>query len=44
LTEHLETNLWLVESMLGAKAEVNKNSVTIHGIGYYPSGYRESSG
>jgi len=44
LTEHLETNLWLVESMLGAKTEVSKNIVTIQGIGYYPSGYRESSG
>jgi len=44
LTEHVETNLWLVESMLGAKTEVNKNMVTIQGIGYYPSEHRESSG
>lgn len=43
LTEHVETNLWLVESMLGAKTEVNKNMVTVQGIGYYPSGHRESS-
>jgi len=42
LTEHVETNLWLVESMLGAKTEVNKNMVTVQGIGYYPSGHRES--
>ena len=35
LTEHVETNLWLVESMLGAKTEVNKNLVEIQGIGYY---------
>lgn len=34
LTEHVETNLWLVESMLGAKTEVNQNLVTIQGIGY----------
>ncbi len=34
LTEHVETNLWLVESILGAKAEVNKNLVKIQGIGY----------
>ena len=35
LTEHVETNLWLVESILGAKTEVvNKNLITIHGIGY----------
>ena len=44
LTEHVETNLWLVESMLGAKTEVNKNIVRIQGIGYYPSEHRESSG
>jgi len=44
LTEHVETNLWLVESMLGAKTEVNKNIVTVQGIGYYPSEHRESSG
>jgi len=37
LTEHVETNLWLVESMLGAKAEVNKNLVKIQGIGYSPT-------
>ncbi len=35
LTEHVETNLWLVESILGAKTEVNKNLVKIQGIGYY---------
>ncbi len=37
LTEHVETNLWLVESMLGAKTEVSNNMVSIQGIGYYPS-------
>jgi RNA 3'-terminal phosphate cyclase (ATP) len=42
LTEHVNTNLWLVESMLGAKTEVNKNIVRIQGIGYYPSGHGES--
>lgn len=36
LTEHVETNLWLVESILGAKTEVNQNLVTIQGISYYP--------
>jgi len=35
LTEHVETNLWLVESILGAKTEVNKNLVKIQGIGYH---------
>ena len=35
LTEHVETNLWLVESVLGAKTEVSKNLVKIQGIGYF---------
>ena len=35
-TEHVETNLWLVESILGARSEINKNLVRIHGMGYYP--------
>lgn len=35
LTEHVETNLWLAETMLGAKTEVNDNLVRIQGIGYY---------
>ena len=34
LTEHVETNLWLVESILGAKTEVSENLVKIQGIGY----------
>jgi len=34
LTEHVETNLWLAESMLGAKTEVDNNLVKIQGIGY----------
>ncbi len=37
LTEHVETNLWLVETILGVKTEVNNNLVKIQGIGYYPS-------
>ncbi len=35
LTEHVETNLWLAETMLGARTEVNRNLVRIEGIGYY---------
>jgi len=35
LTEHVETNLWLAETMLGARTEVNHNLVRIRGIGYY---------
>ena len=38
LTEHIDTNLWLVETILGAKTEATNNLVTIQGIGY--SGYR----
>ena len=36
LTEHVETNLWLVETILGVKAEVDNNLVRIQGIGYSP--------
>jgi len=36
LTEHVEANLWLVETMLGAKTEVNQNLVKIQGIGFLP--------
>ena len=42
MTEHVDTNLWLVDSILGAKTEVNNNIVTIKGIGYYPSGHKKS--
>ena len=38
LTEHVETNLWLVETILGARTEVDKDLVKIQGIGYSPSG------
>jgi RNA 3'-terminal phosphate cyclase (ATP) len=34
VTEHLETNLWLVEKILGAKAGVENNVVRIHGVGF----------
>ncbi len=36
LTEHVETNLWLVETILGVKAEVDSNLVRIQGMGYSP--------
>ncbi|MDH5696838.1 MAG: RNA 3'-terminal phosphate cyclase [Dehalococcoidia bacterium] len=35
LTEHVETNLWLVETILGARTEVDENLVKIQGIGYH---------
>ena len=37
LTEHVETNLWLVETILGAKIEVTENLVKIQGVGFSPT-------
>ena len=34
LTEHVETNLWLAETILGARTEVTDNYVRIQGVGY----------
>jgi len=34
LTEHVETNLWLAETMLGVKTEVNQNMIRIQGVGF----------
>jgi len=34
MTDHIETRLWLVEKMLGAKTEVKGNRLRIKGIGY----------
>ncbi|MDP2917121.1 MAG: RNA 3'-terminal phosphate cyclase [Dehalococcoidia bacterium] len=36
ITDHVEANLWLVDTMLGAKSEVKDNLVTIHGADYLP--------
>ena len=36
LTEHLETNLWLAETILGTNAEVSDHAVRIEGIGFTP--------
>jgi len=33
MTEHIETRLWLVEKILGAKTEVKNNLIRIKGIG-----------
>lgn len=35
MTEHVETRLWLVEEMLGAKTEVKDNLIRIKGAGYW---------
>jgi RNA 3'-terminal phosphate cyclase (ATP) len=37
LTEHVATNLWLVESILGAKTALDKNLLKIQGIAYKPA-------
>lgn len=34
MTEHVDTNLWLVQSMLGAGVEVRGNLLMIRGVGY----------
>jgi RNA 3'-terminal phosphate cyclase (ATP) len=34
MTEHVETRLWLVEKILGAKTEVRNNCLRVKGIGY----------
>jgi RNA 3'-terminal phosphate cyclase (ATP) len=34
LTEHLETNVWLVEAILGADVRVSEHSFGIQGIGF----------
>lgn len=36
VTDHVETNLWLVETILGARARLTGNTVTIEGIGFQP--------
>jgi len=43
LTEHVETNLWLVETILGVQTEVDKNLLKIQGIGYSPTVQSEGS-
>jgi RNA 3'-terminal phosphate cyclase (ATP) len=34
ITEHVETNLWLIEEFLGAKTKVDRNFIEIEGIGF----------
>jgi RNA 3'-terminal phosphate cyclase len=34
MTEHLETNLWLAETILGADAQVTEHSIRIKGVGF----------
>ena len=35
-TDHLHTNIWLVETILGAAARVEGKCLRIQGIGYEP--------
>ena len=34
ITEHVDTNLWLIDKILGTKSVLDNNSLTIHGVGY----------
>ena len=34
ITEHVETNLWLIEEFLGAKTKIEGNIIEIEGIGF----------
>jgi len=34
MTSHIETNLWLIKTILNADFEIEKNKLIIHGIGY----------
>lgn len=34
MTEHIDTNLWLVNKILGVKHELKNNLLTIHGVGF----------
>jgi RNA 3'-terminal phosphate cyclase (ATP) len=38
VTEHVNSNLWLVEKILGAKTELQENLLRINGIGLSPNG------
>ena len=37
ITEHVETNLWLIEQFLGAKTKISGNVIEIEGIGFKAS-------
>jgi RNA 3'-terminal phosphate cyclase (ATP) len=36
MTEHVESNMWLVSEILGARTEMAHNVLTIHGVGLEP--------
>jgi len=35
LTDHIESNLWLIEKILGAGTQVRGNLISIDGIGFF---------
>jgi RNA 3'-terminal phosphate cyclase (ATP) len=37
ITEHIESSLWLAETMLGARADLTDNMLTINGVGFMPA-------
>ena len=38
VTDHVRTNIWLVETILGARAHIDGQHLRIEGVGYAPSG------
>ena len=34
ITEHVETNLWLIEEFLGARIKIDGNLLEINGVGF----------
>lgn len=38
MTEHIETNIWLIETILGATVDLNGNRLTIRGTGFTRKG------
>lgn len=37
ITDHVHTNIWLVETILGARVDIEGQQLCIHGVGYAPS-------
>jgi RNA 3'-terminal phosphate cyclase (ATP) len=35
LTDHIESNLWLIEKILGCRTEIKENMICIDGIGFF---------
>lgn len=37
ITDHVRTNIWLVETLLGARVDIEGQRLSIHGVGYKPA-------